>query len=193
MTDFAFDIKTLESLLSEPKEESSDDEDKPIQSLSSKLGPGSIGPKKKEISETNEKKNLYEKKQSKNIWDEDEVETGAEFDTTDDPRIQPEYDIVYKQRLTSEEMFLQMGNKTPATSSCEDMVVKIKLPGVEKVNDIDINTYEKFLDCRTSNYRLGLHLPHPVNAKTASAKWDQKNSTLIVTLTMNREYDFVNF
>lgn len=41
--------------------------------------------------------------------------------------------------------------------------------------------------------RLGLHLPHPVNPKTSSAKWDPKNSTLIVTMTMTREYDFVNF
>lgn len=94
---------------------------------------------------------MYAKKQSKDIWDEDEVEAGAEFDTTDDPRIQPEYEILFKQKLSSEELFLQMGKKTPATSSCEDMVVRIKLPGVEKVSEIDVNTYEKFLDCRTSN------------------------------------------
>lgn len=119
--------------------------------MSAKLGPGSIGSKPKETTETTEKKNIYTKKQSKNIWEEEEVEAGAEFDTSDDPRVQPEYDIVYKQKLTSEEMFLQMGSKTPATSSCEDMVVKIKLPGVEKVSEIDVNTYEKFLDCRTSN------------------------------------------
>ncbi|RNA21862.1 PIH1D3 [Brachionus plicatilis] len=193
MSDLTFDIKSLETLLRESNDESSDDEDQPIKNLSAKLGPGCIGPNKKETSYTQEKNNLYAKKQSKNIWDEDEVEAGAEYDTSDDPRIQPEYDILFKQKLSSEELFLQMGNKTAATSSCEDMVIKIKLPGVEKVSEIDINTFEKFLDCRTLNYRLGLHLPHPVNPKTSSAKWDQKNSTLIVTMTMNREYDFVNF
>ena len=44
-----------------------------------------------------------------------------------------------------------MGNKTPATSSCEDMIVKIKLPGIEKLADIDLNLFEKFLDCRTTS------------------------------------------
>jgi hypothetical protein len=33
------------------------------------------------------------------------------------------YDIVFKQAVSSEDMFLQMGNKTPSTASCEDMVV----------------------------------------------------------------------
>ena len=87
---------------------------------------------------------------TKDIWNEEEVEEGAEFDTSDDPREQPDYDIVYKQKITTEEMFLQMGNKTPATASCEDMTVKIKLPGVDKISEIDVNVFEKFLDCRTA-------------------------------------------
>ncbi len=81
----------------------------------------------------------------------EEVEEGAEFDTSDDPRMQPEYEILYKQNLTSEELFLNMTNKTPATASCEDMVVKIKLTGVLNLNEIDINVFDKFLDCRTSH------------------------------------------
>ena len=30
---------------------------------------------------------------------------------------------MFKQAVTSEDMFLQMGNKTPGSASCEDMVV----------------------------------------------------------------------
>lgn len=92
-----------------------------------------------------------EKKQStKDIWDVNEVEEGEEFDTSDDPRIQPDYEITYKQKVTTEDIFLQMGNKTPSTASCEDMVVKIILPGVQKISEIDVNLFDKFLDCRTS-------------------------------------------
>jgi hypothetical protein len=43
-----------------------------------------------------------------------------------------------------------MGAKTPATSSCEDMLIKIKMPGVEKIADIELNLYEKFIDCRSA-------------------------------------------
>ena len=95
-------------------------------------------------------RNYLEKKKTKDIWDENEVEEGAEYDTNDDPRMQPEYEIIYKQSLTSEEVFLQMGNKNPSSTSCEDMIVKIQLTGVAKINDIEINVYDKYLDCRTS-------------------------------------------
>ena len=141
------------------------------------MGPGSIGISKKKDSSKVEKKSAYgtaifsknqqnilskinpiclhthiveKQQQTKDIWNTDEVEEGAEFDTVDDPRMQPDYDIIYKQKLTSEELFLQMGNKTNATSSCEDMVVKIHLPGVGKISEIDVNVVENFLDCRTS-------------------------------------------
>lgn len=93
---------------------------------------------------------VEKKAANKDIWDANEVEEGVEFDTSDDPRMQPEYDIVYKQRVTTEDIYLQMGNKTPSTASCEDMVVKINLPGVQKIAEIDVDLYDKFLDCRTA-------------------------------------------
>ena len=43
------------------------------------------------------------------------------------------FDIIYKQAVTSEDMFLQMGNKTNATSSCETMVVSVPRNG-----DVDL-------------------------------------------------------
>ena len=33
------------------------------------------------------------------------------------------YEMVYRQAVSSEDMFLQLGNKTPMTSSCEELVV----------------------------------------------------------------------
>ncbi len=96
------------------------------------------------------KKKKEKKKQTKDIWDADEVEEGAEFDTSDDPRIRPDYEIIFKQSVTTEEIYLQMGNRTPATASCEDMIVKIKLPEVQKQSEIDLEIFEKFLDCRSS-------------------------------------------
>jgi hypothetical protein len=32
----------------------------------------------------------------------------------------------YKQRITTEDVFLQMGNKNPSSASCEDLVVSYK-------------------------------------------------------------------
>jgi len=34
------------------------------------------------------------------------------------------YDMLYKQDVSSEDMFLQMGSKNPSTASCEDLIVR---------------------------------------------------------------------
>lgn len=170
-----------------PKEVDSDsDEDKPT-TCSAQMTPASIGPKK-----GNAKVETKVAQNTKDIWAEEEVAEGAEFESNYDPRPQPEYDIVYKQAVTSEDMFLQMGNKTPASFSCEDMVVKIKLPET-KIADVTLDVKTKFLDCRTPKYYLGLHLPNPVDHKNGKAAWDGNTETLSVTLRMKRDYDFMNF
>jgi len=38
--------------------------------------------------------------------------------------------MVFKQAVTSEDMYLQMTGKNPSTASCEDLVVSIKMSGV---------------------------------------------------------------
>ncbi|KAL5012124.1 hypothetical protein ScPMuIL_010675 [Solemya velum] len=182
------DIMALADML-KPEEDSDSDED--IQTGGyAKLGPGHIGPTNTQPhSETSEKtvKNMKE------IWDEAEVAEGSEFDSVYDPRPQPEYDIIYKQTVTPEDMFLQMGNKNPATASCEDMVVKVELPGTSSMSDVQLDVKPKFLDCRTPAFKLGLHLPHPVDHKSGRAQWDKKTQTLVVTLRLSRDFDFINF
>jgi len=41
--------------------------------------------------------------------------------------------------------------------------------------------------------RLGLHLPHQIDPNNSNAKWNLAESILIVTMNMQREFDFVNF
>lgn len=90
-------------------------------------------------------------------------------------------------------MYLGMSNKNASTASCEDMIIKIHLPGVQKLSEIDLDLHDKFLDCRSAKWRLGLHLPHPVDSKSSNAQWIVEENTLVVTMTMNRELDFINF
>eukprot|EP00050_Salpingoeca_kvevrii_P013906 m.31591 g.31591 ORF g.31591 m.31591 type:complete len:196 (+) comp5381_c0_seq1:98-685(+) len=127
---------------------------------------------------------------SKDIWDDDEIpDAGA--DAAEDPRPQPEYTIKYKQAITSEDMYLGMSGRDPSSASCEDLVVAIVFPGIRSASEIQLDVTDKFLDARTTSHRLGLHLPHPVDAKNGNAKWDKDKSMLTVTLRMRREYDFL--
>ncbi|KAK3606328.1 hypothetical protein CHS0354_041963 [Potamilus streckersoni] len=134
-------ITAIADLLKPPEDEDSDYED--TKPSIAKFGPGNIGPSKTEAS-SELKKESSAQKNSKDIWDEEEVPEGAEYESTYDPRPQPEYDIVYKQAVTTEDIYLQMGNKTPTTASCEEMVVKIKLPDT-KLADVELDGSQYFI------------------------------------------------
>jgi len=97
---------------------------------------------------------------------------------------------VFKQAVTSEDMYLQVRGRNPSSSSCEDLVVKIKLPDTE-YSDVNLDVSDTFLDCRTPKYKLGLFLPHPVDSKNGKAQWDKSKGLLTVTVRLVREYDFL--
>jgi hypothetical protein len=122
---------------------------------------------------------------------------------------------VYKQAVTPEDMFLGMSGRDPSTHCCEDLVVrgvataagccpqlnqhnpweppwqvKIKLPGT-KMAQVNLDVTDKVLDLRAPAFRLHLPLPHSVDSKNGVAKWDAAKETLIVTLRMVREFDFL--
>ena len=58
------------------------------------------------------------------------------------------YEMHYKQRITTEDVFLQMGNKNPSSASCEDLVINIQLPET-KLSEIILDITKSFLDCRS--------------------------------------------
>lgn len=111
-----------------------------------------------------------------------------------DSRKLPNYEISYKQNVRTEDIYLQMGFKTPATSSCEDMIVNIQLTDeVVGVDQIDLNVKEDELEVKSPIYRLKLSLPHKVSPSQSRAEYDADKKLLKLTMRMVREYDFVNF
>jgi len=102
------------------------------------------------------------------------------------------YDIKYKQKVTSGDLFLGINGKSPASSCCEDLLVSIKLPEVA-FKDIDLQINKNDIIMTHSIYHLNLPLPHPVDPKQGKAEWDSSKEELKITLRMDREYDFLNF
>ncbi|KAM6948665.1 dynein axonemal assembly factor 6 [Aplochiton taeniatus] len=154
------------------------------------MGPGHVGPpaaatRNKEVSTP------YAKKHTKDIWNEEEVTEGSQYDDLTDPRPQPEYEIVLKQNVGTEDLFLGMSRKDPSSMCCEGMIVKVKLPGT-KATDVVLDVKEKFLDLRTPKYKLGLHLPHLVHHQNGKAQFYSEREELEVSLHMNRILDSIN-
>lgn len=111
-----------------------------------------------------------------------------------DERKSPDYRIVYKQSVAPEDIYLCMGNRTPATASCEEMCVEIDL--LEETVSVDQMTLDVSTDCvdlLTPVYHLKLPLVHKVYPDRGSAAWDAGRRVLRLSLHMKRELDFVNF
>lgn len=85
-----------------------------------------------------------------------------------------------------------MSLKNSSTSSCENMVISIALPGEDRQNlDLKIEKDKIVLD--SSKFFLDMKLPQPVDPKKGNAQWRNDEEKLIVTLLMRRELDLVNF
>ncbi|XP_034829011.1 dynein axonemal assembly factor 6 [Maniola hyperantus] len=104
----------------------------------------------------------------------------------------PAYTMNYLQSVSAEDVFLQMGPKTPSSASCENLVVKIKMPGDKKEN-VHLSVDTSCVTINSSRHHLRLPLPHDINPDTSRATWDTEEETLILTLKLEREFDFVNF
>uniref|UniRef100_A0AAQ4PEA9 Dynein axonemal assembly factor 6 n=1 Tax=Gasterosteus aculeatus aculeatus TaxID=481459 RepID=A0AAQ4PEA9_GASAC len=131
------------------------------------------------------------KEDSKDIWSEEEVGEGSQYDDPADPRPPPEYEVILKQSVGTEDLFLGLNRKDPSSMCCEAMLVKIKLPETE-ATDVVLDVKEKFLDLRTPKYKLGLHLPHPIHSQGGKAQFFSERGELEVTLPMKRPMDFIN-
>ncbi|XP_003414861.1 dynein axonemal assembly factor 6 [Loxodonta africana] len=153
------------------------------------MGPGNIGPPKSEEVKIIPQTSV---EISEDIWNSEEVPEGAEHDDMWDVREIPEYEIIFKQQVGTEDIFLGLTRKDSSTACCEDLVVKIKLPNTNP-SDIEIDIQEMIVDLRTPNKKLLLTLPHPVECNSAKAVYLLESETLEVTMPMKRELDFVNF
>ncbi|KAK7944930.1 hypothetical protein WMY93_000658 [Mugilogobius chulae] len=178
-------LQALSTLLNPEKEQ--EDEDCETLNPSAQLGPGSIGPKPKNDTPVVSASACN----SKDIWSEEEVAEGSQFDDLNDPRPQPEYEVIMKQSVGTEDVFLGLSGKDPSFMSCEALLVKIKLPNT-KLADVILDVKETFLDVRTPKYKLGLHLPHPVLSQEGKAQFFSEKEELEVTLQMKRPMDFFN-
>lgn len=178
-------LQALSALLS-PQQEREEDEDCETVTASAKLGPGHIGPHLKKGTQVVNGKVTN----SKDIWSEEEVAEGSQFDDLSDPRPQPEYEVILKQCVGSEDVFLGLSGKDPSSMCCEALLVKIKVPDT-KAADLVLDIKETFLDLRTPKYKLGLHLPHPVHSQEGKAQFFSEREELEVTLLMKRPLDFI--
>lgn len=197
-------IRLLQDLLKLPDNESSESEDEHLPRCGNggthSFGPGDIN-KPTTTTTTNQAAasvslalpTVEPKTATTTIdeWQAEQEQTDADALET---RPCPEFQIAYGQRVNTEDVFLQMGNKTAATASCDHMIITIELPnasvGIERMQ-LDVRCDR--IDLQTPEYRLRMSLPHPIDPDAGTARYDAERKRMTLRLKMVREFDFVNF
>lgn len=151
--------------------------DAPVSASISGPAPGKIGPQVAAAAKPKPKPKVADDNE---IWDAEEVD--EEPDEPDDGRPQPEYDIVYKQDVSSQDSFLGVDPLRHPGISCSDaLILKVQLPGT-KMPDIQLDVRPTYVRLLAPKFRLKAWLPAKVDETGGNAKWDGDKETLIVTL-----------
>lgn len=66
------------------------------------------------------------------------------------------------------------------------------MPGDKKEN-VDLTVTTTGVTVSSSRYLLKLPLPHGIDPDRSKANWDADQETLVLTLKLEREFDYINF
>lgn len=189
MGDLTMDVSSLSNLLNESRQASEQRpeqfQQKPGALTSTNVKSNNRGLTKEEASAiTNKTEEPAKNKAS--IWDEAEIPTEDALLVKDD-RPAPRYEICYKQSIGTEDTFLGLGDKTPLTSDCTHLVVKVHFPG-SSMKELDLNVTTNRIIASSKTHRLFTYLPLNVDENNGKAQFDPKKEVLTVTLPIIPDY-----
>ena len=131
------------------------------------------------------------KKDAKDIWDDDDMVENEPYEDVDDGRTRPEYEILFKQKVSSMDVFGGIDGKDGSSNCCEDLVIKVWLPGT-KFSDVKLEVTNKHIDVRSPKFKLIQPLPHEVESEKGTAKFDSKKGILSVTVPRIPDTSWMN-
>ncbi|TYZ64602.1 hypothetical protein PybrP1_008238 [[Pythium] brassicae (nom. inval.)] len=114
----------------------------------------------------------------KAIWNLADVPSDDEDDT--------KFEILYKQSVMTEDVFLGLSDKDPSFANCDAMVVRVECPR-HRLEDIELDVQKHRLLLQSATLKLSLFLPHPVRHLDGNAKWDSGKQTLSISLPIIRD------
>ena len=126
---------------------------------------------------------------SNDIWAEEEIKNEEDIRDLNDKRPTPHYEILYKQSVGTEDTFLGMSDKTPASQDCSHLCIKVHFPN-SKLSDLNVDVKKNRILAESKTLRLFTYLPVSVEEDKGVAKFDAAKSILSVTLPIIREFNF---
>lgn len=114
--------------------------------------------------------------------------SGGSTTTTTSGLIEPEHEVMYKQYLNAEDVYLGVDfTRDNSSALCEGVVVKVKLPKIATAKELTLDVENYAMVLKSTEYYLRAHLPQKVIANKAQAKWDAEKKVLTVTMTSDNK------
>ncbi len=122
---------------------------------------------------------------SSDIWSPEEIPGEDAITDNSDTRPTPRYEINYQQSVGAEDTFLGLSDKTPLSSDCTHLVVKVHFPGCT-LKDLDLDVTKNRIKVSSKTLKLFTYLPVDVHEAKGSAKFDKSKEVLTVTLPIDQ-------
>jgi hypothetical protein len=122
-----------------------------------------------------------EKERKEVIWTETEVPPEDALIDEKDERISARYEFSYKQSVGTEDTYLGINDKTPASYDCTHLVVKVHFPG-STMKDLSLDVTKNRIKATSKTHKLFTYLPVSVRKDEGRAQFDSKKSVLSVTI-----------
>ena len=134
-----------------------------------------------EIKATSIFQDKTEKSDSKDIWSVDEIEDTVKVPDLGPGKVEPKYEILYKQKVGANDVFLGLSGVTNSITDAAGLIVKIELPGVSKASELDLEVKSTLVILKSEKFYLRVDLPQTILPEKTKAKFDKATSTLRVT------------
>ena len=98
-----------------------------------------------------------------------------------DDRPQPEYEIIPKQHVGTEDVFLGLSDRDASSNHCDAILVKVWLPDTQFKN-VELDVKGQAIVVQSPNFVLNKLLPFKVDKTKGKAQFDSDKGILSVTL-----------
>ena len=88
---------------------------------------------------------------------------------------------MYKQSVSTEDVYLGMSGKDVSSNSCDQLLMKIWLPNT-LLKEIAVEVKEQSVHLQSPDYLLNHILPYKVDKDKSDAKWDKAKGLLAITV-----------
>ena len=183
------DIQSLSNLLNGTENDDVDEIQFYSNETKSTLNPGNInGKEKKEIAPPNTKieakyNHRILTKPKNEIWTEKDFKE-EKFEEDDRPK--PKFEILYKQNVGTEDIYLGLSDKDISSNSCDQLLMKVYLPNTN-LKEIGLEVKEQSVHLTTPQYLLNHILQYKVFKDKTEAKWDKNKGLLLLTFFIKKK------